>query len=57
LAQAVEQLLQAQVSANAFVKRVFVQYHAASSIAAIIARSQWPIGPLGSPIRSGSSLG
>ena len=39
LAHAVEKLLQSQVSANAFIKRVFVQDHEASFSAAIIARS------------------
>jgi hypothetical protein len=57
LAQAVEQLLQAQVCADAFIKRVFVQYHAASSSPAIIARSQLPLGSLGPPIRPDSGLG
>ena len=38
--QAGKQLLQSQIGANAFIKWVFVQYHAAFSNLAIIARSR-----------------
>ena len=45
--QAGKQLLQSQIGANAFIKWVFVQYHAAFSNAAIIARSRRQAEPLG----------